>query len=505
MTWDSKKVGRFGLIALIIYVASASVLLAASKPFWFDELCTLTVAKQPTSAIVFDALQNAVDSQPPSFELVERVAGTAIPNQEIAYRLPSILAFCCTIFFVFVFVGRWCSAPCALLCAALPLLSILYHTYAVEARGYALSVAFIAAALVCYQRADALQWALLMGISVAGASASHYYGVFALAPLALAEAALVWKTRRLRWSVWIAMSFGVVPLIVLRQMLSQLKQHYGAHYWPQAQPTLQGAAHIYGSFFYLPGPMGFALAAMAAVGVLKTLTRWRSSEDIPHGTHDAPFQEKILALGLLALPFVFCLAMKVVHGGILDRYLLPTVLGFSLAAGYILPRLCRRSAILFGVLISVAIAGQEMHFWRSQQLNWGRVVPPAVSVEQLANAAGFPELPVAVPDSLEYLQLVHYCSPDKMSRYVSIIDLPGSITYAGSDFVDKELLVLQRYTPLQLYEVQDFLLKNKQFLLISRGIYGDWNEARLEEHNTLKLLGTQGQKKIYLVTRRDHN
>jgi hypothetical protein len=146
--WDSKKIGRYGLAVLVIYVASAGVLRAASKPFWFDELCTLTVAKQPTFAGTFDALRNATDSQPPPFDYFERVAGAAIPDEEIAYRLPSILALCCTIIFVFIFVSRWCSATCALACAALPLLSILYLRYAVEARGYALATAFMASALL---------------------------------------------------------------------------------------------------------------------------------------------------------------------------------------------------------------------------------------------------------------------------------------------------------------------------------------------------------------------
>jgi hypothetical protein len=500
MTWDSKRLGRYGVVVLIIYVASAGVLRAASKPFWFDELCTLTVARQPTWAGIFDALQNAVDSQPPPFYLVERMAGAAIPNEEIAYRLPSILALCCIIFFIFVYVGRWYSAPCALVCAALPLISILYRPYAVEARGYELATAFIAAALVCYQRADALRWAILMAISLAAASASHYYGVFALAPFALAEAALVWKTRRLRWSVWFAMSFGVVPLIVFGPMLSHLKQYYGAHYWAGTQPTLVTAASMYGSFFNVSGPMGIALAAVATVGVSKTLTHWRPGEGIPHGTQDAPFHEKILALGLLALPFVFLLAMKVAHGGLVDRYLLPTILGFSLAAGYILPRLGRRSAILFAVLIAVAIGAQEMPFWLSQRLNWGHVVSPAAPVEELANAAGFPELPVVVSDGQDYLQLVHYGSPNKPLCY--LVDLRGSMRYAGSDFLDKNLLVLRRYAPLQVYDFRDFVLKNQQFLLYSRGSSWDWLPARLfDDHYTLRLLAIHDREKIYLVTR----
>jgi hypothetical protein len=285
-------------------------------------------------------------------------------------------------------------------------------------------------------------------------------------------------------------------------MLSHLKQYYGAHYWVEARPRLAATAETYNLLFNLPenSTVGIALAAVAAVGVLMTLTYWRPSEDRPHGTPDAPFHEKILALGLLALPFVFLVAMKIVHGGLVVRYLLETVLGFSLAASYILPRLCRRSAILFGVLIAVAIVAQEVPLWL--QL---KTAPSTASVEQLANDAGFPELPVVVSDGLNYLKVVHYASPNVRGRYVSLVDLLGSMTYLRTDFVDKNLLLLRRYAPLQVYESRDFLVKNQQFLLYSSGnAPWDWWPARLlDDRYTLRLLVIHDKEKIYLVTKQN--
>jgi hypothetical protein len=141
-------------------------------------------------------------------------------------------------------------------------------------------------------------------------------------------------------------------------------------------------------------------------------------------------------------------------------------------------------------------------FWLSERPNWGHVVSPAAPVEKLVNAAGFPELPVVVSDGQDYFQLVHYGSPDEISRYVTLVDLQGSMSYGGSDFVDKNLLVLRRYAPMQVYEFRDFVLKNQPFLLYSRGSFWDWLPARLlDDHYTLRLLAIHDREKIYLVTR----
>ena len=125
---------------------------------------------------------------------------------------------------VFIFVRKQSGAVCALLCSALILMSTFYDPYAVEARGYALMSACVAIALVCYQRADALRWVLLMGLSLAAAGAFQFYAVFALFPFAIAKGAFFWQTRRLRLGVWAALACGMLPVIAFWPLLSLLKK-----------------------------------------------------------------------------------------------------------------------------------------------------------------------------------------------------------------------------------------------------------------------------------------
>src|SRR5882762_6710548 len=73
--------GRLGVaivLGLIAYAAVRSVFAAASTAFWYDELCTWIVAKEPTVSGMYDAL----------FYLIERFSASLIRNEHIAFRLP---------------------------------------------------------------------------------------------------------------------------------------------------------------------------------------------------------------------------------------------------------------------------------------------------------------------------------------------------------------------------------------------------------------------------------
>lgn len=504
--WNTDKLATCGLVVLITYVAVAGIFRSAAKHFWPDELLTLTVAQQPTTAGIWEALsRGAVNSDPPSFPIVERLAGAVVPNEHIAYRIPSVIALCCVVLCVFVFVRRRSGGIYGLICAVVPLVSVLYNIWVMQARGYALATACVAVALVCYQKADAIGWAVLMGASLLAASASHYLAIFALVPFALAEAAFAWKMRRLRWAAWLGLACGVVPLLVLWPVLSDYRHYYGSHFWRGTEPTLANIANVYGSFFNLLYPLGFAIAAVAALGVLETWLPVSSGKDDLLRTikEDEFFHEKVLVLGLLALPFVFCLAMKIVRGGLVAHYLLETVLGFSLALGFILPRLQRRSVVLFATWLGFAFLLQEASFWGIHRHNLGKIDSPAHPAVEIVKAAGRQDLPVVVSDGGQYLQFVHYLDRETVNRYVAVVDPPASLTYAGSDFMDKTLVALRPYAAVHVYQFQDFSAKHHQFLLYSSGseIWDWWPARLLNENYALTLVAFKGTERLYLVTR----
>jgi hypothetical protein len=347
-----------------------------------------------------------------------------------------------------------------------------------------------------------IQWVLLMGLSLAAAGAFQYYAVFALIPFAIAEGAFFLQTRRLRLGVWAALACGMLPVIAFWPLLSLLRKYYGAHYW--ANPTLTGLLSFFGWFLNLSSFWGVAITAAASVGVVAIMVSECVREDSdPREVHDL-FHEKVLVLGLLALPLAAFVAMKITHGGLTERYMLPAGLGVPLAAGCILPRFDRRLVALFRILLCFGLAAHEASFWRHQRHHLGKVISPAQEVEELVNKAGRRDLPVVVSDAQDYFELMYYGSPAWVTRLVDVVDTSQATFYSGSDNADKQLLVLRSYIPLQVYEFHAFADKHPEFLLYSGGGMWDWWPARLvDDGYVLRLVAIHENRRVYRVSPKD--
>jgi len=502
MKWDDEKLAIRGLVFLVAYAAVRSVVCAASRPFWYDELCTVAIARLPTTAAIWNAIEHGADSHPPTYYLLERFANYLVPNPHIAFRLSSVLGFCGIVLSVFVFVRRRSDAMCALLCSALTLMSMFYYPFAVEARGYALMSACVAFALVCYQRADAIKWVLLLGLSLAAAGVFQYYSVFALFPLAVAESAFFLQSRRLRLGVWSGLACGMIPLIVFWPMLSLLKKYYGAHFW--AQPSLTGVLGFFGWFLNLSPYWGVAVAGAATVGVIAILVSECAGKNFASRELPGNFHENVLILALLAMPLAAFIAMKVTHGGLTERYMLPAGLGVPFALGWLLHRTNGRVLAVFGILLCFGLASQEGSFWLNQRHHIGKIISPAQEVEDLVDKTGRPDLPVISSDARDYLQLLYYGSAAWVPRLVTVVDKSQATAYPGSDNLESQLLILRSYIPLQVYEFHDFTDQHPEFLLYSAGtMFDSWPARLVDKGYVLRLDAVHENRRLYLVVRKD--
>jgi hypothetical protein len=496
-----------GLVALVVYSVVRSVIAAAAKPLWFDEICTWIIARLSSAQAIWQALKNAADGQPPLFYLIEAHFGSLIRQQEIAFRIPSILGFACVLVFVFAFTRKRSTAGYALLSSALLLLTILFDTYAIEARPYSLEVACFALALLCYQHAPAARWMVLMGLALGLAESLHYYAVFALVPFGAAEIALFWKTRRFRLSVWLALLCGCVPLLWLFPLLRALQITYGQHLLAPA--SLVRTLAIYGWIFashsnvvlvsalVMAGAAALLVAGAAVIQALLKSPQLRNA-----WASDPCAHEHILALGFLALPFIAYAGAKIGHGLLLDRYVLSMVLGIPLAACYLLPRLGRKSRTVFVVVAILLLTVREARFWISQDHHVGQPQFSWIPVEEMVNAAGHPSLPVVISSAVQYLELNHYASAELDDRLVLLVDPPKAIEYDGSDSGDRQMLILRSYAPMHVEEFPSFRIARPEFLLFSNGNPRlDWWPARFrgESGAELRVLATQGPWTIYLV------
>jgi uncharacterized membrane protein len=489
--WDKEKAPKRAMLVLIVYTVVTSLLVAASKPLWYDELCTVAVAGQPTLTALWRALHQTRDSNPPFYCFVAYFFRHAVVTQEIAYRLPSILGFVCALWCVFVFVRKRSGGVLALLCASVLMLTPLYRPYAVEARPYSLLIAFIAIAMVCYQRAPSIWAMLLMGLSLAAAEASHYYALFAFVPFGAAEAVYFAKTKRLRWSVWLSLVVGVVPLALMWPRLRELQRFYGLHFW--SQPNWLVPADSYAQLFRMPAAPALGIAAGLCLMFL-----WDS---IAADCNRAA--ESILAAGFLALPLIAYAGATLAHGGLTGRYSLPAVLGLPLSVKYVLSAVRRKGVLLFAVVLFTAIGLQEIFFWQGERGHLGKFESPVASVETLLSSARHSDLPIVVSNGVAYVQFAHYASPQVAERLVGLVDAPQALIYAGTDSLDLQMSALQCCLPLRVQGFNVFAAVHQEFLLYSDEEQWDWWPARLARDGyDLRLLVADRNRKMYLVNRK---
>jgi hypothetical protein len=500
------RVASYGLAILLAYALLRSLVAAASKPFWYDEVMTFIVARQATVSRIWSALGKAVDGQAPGFYLVERLFASMVSYQEVAFRLPLILGFCLTTVCLFLFVRRRFGSAYALACAAIPLTTSLFHFYATEARPYSLVVACISIALLCYQRAPAPGWMLLMSSMFAVSLTLNYYAVFALVPFALAEFALFLSARRFRWSVWLALACGTTPLALFWPLLAQNKKYYGA--LPFAKPSLSAILHVYGSIFGTSPPWGVAIVAAISLFIVGIIVFPKGNKTGTESQTNSSPDEYVLVLALLGLPLISYLLAKIMHAGLSERYVLSTALGVPLAVAHILPRLERRGlVVVVGFVISLLVI-QEAIFWKSHGGRLTRFESTAVSVERLVGSAGYPDMPVVVSDGGDYLPIAHYAAPAMAKRLVCLVDVPASLLYAGDDVMDKELIVLRPFASLQISDFADFVSQHRSFLLYSsNGSGGDphdwWATRLLRDGYALRVVAADHRQSVFLVTRFD--
>jgi hypothetical protein len=491
---SSDKLALWGLAVLLVYSVVRNVFAALAKPFWFDELLTFIIARQQSFLATWNAAGSSRDGNPPLFYVVERLFATFPANEHIAYRLASILGFAGMIAFLFVFVRRRNGGSVALICVSTLLLTPLLRPYAVEARPYGLVAACLAVALVCYQHAPKLQWMLLMGIALAAAEGMHYYSLFDFVPIAIAEAVATIRIRRLRWSVWLAVAVGLIPLAVFWPLLNEIRRYYGAHIWNP--PSLFVTAASYALLFKTNAPIALALVATLAALVLFTSARPSTTTSSQERMGDD--NERWLAVTFLALPLLVFIAAKITHGAYTARYVLPSLFGVPISLAYVFRLIGRKGIALIAVFTFMAVGLQEAFFWQTGVHDALHFNSPAAPIESIVNRSGYPELPVVVSDGQDYFQFIHYAADAR--RFVTLVDPDAAVAYSGSNTLDLELPVMRCCMAIQVYTFPDFAAQHATFLLYSGGGQWDWWAARLvNDGDSLQLLAEDQNRRVYLV------
>ncbi len=360
------------LIALSGLYFADTLLRATLKTFWFDELNTIYLCRLPSFATTWHAVLSGGDFNPPLLYLLTRLSQSLAGGEGlIASRMPAILGFWVFGLCLYRFTARRLGALPGIIAALLPWFT-LAHYYAYEARAHGPLLGWCGLMLVCWQqsqdsanrdaptRSRAL-WPLLLALCWLGALLTHVYAVFLLVPFALVECDRLLRHRRVQLAVVAAL---VVPALLVAPLYLRMARGYRAsittagihiHPYEVAQHSL---VTVFGPALLL------LLLTIALLAVLRAAPSAATARALSR-------EERVLAIGLLVLPLVGVVLVRLSHGPYFERYFIASTAGLALLLAQLAARPGRDRRIpriLLATMLTLVAADTLIAAWCHRHL-----------------------------------------------------------------------------------------------------------------------------------------
>jgi hypothetical protein len=306
----------------------------------------------------------------------------------------------------------------------------------------------------------------MLAIGLCGAVASHYYAGLVLIPLTAGELVRTQARGKTDWPVWLAFGGALVPVASFAPTILSAKA-YSTHFW--AIPHIGAALNWY---FVTVGYALFLPLAAFGVGILfrvRTCPTGSTPEKLPR----AWYSVTILLLALLPL-FGVVTGVLITHA-YTERYMIAATLGLCILLIHGLRRIIGDDTLMPGLvcalcLIFFGIQIRGMHYQQVQSLQDTKA---SVAFLRRTNDAL-----IAMAEITPFHRVSFYARRDLARRLAYVADPHLSIRYLGHDTVDRGLLDLNRWFPLNVVWWHDWLSTHPSFLVY--GYIGDWSWLTFE-------------------------
>jgi hypothetical protein len=471
---------RIWLVSLTAVYFACTVAHSLAKRLWFDELFTLYISRTP--GWKERLMLSTVDSCPPLFYGLTRACLRLMGENSLAVRMPEILSFWLMCICLFLFLRRRCAAIYAFLGVMIPLVTVAY-SYAFEARPYGILLGMAGLSLFCWQSAVEGRKRTLaligIGLSIAIAVNSHFYGAQIVIPLLAGETWRILKRKRVDWGILCGIMAGLAPLVFLLPMahssVSALFDYVRKlpDFW--AKPHAVQAVTYFASMF---APCLLPLIAGLFGTAIIYLLRSGKSGRIPSSLPKLPLHETAAVIGYLFIPAAVLLVTYLKTGHFIIRYALTSVVGCTILLVFLTSVLSAGRAILPALLIAASLVFCIQNAARAHSTEPDSVKEFNISSPEYPRGD---RLPIVIPDATLFVQLVQYSSPDVGSRLVHLADVADSVRRQGI-LPELSLAVDRRIVPGRVEEYTHFLRQNPEFWVYCHGNpLMEWLPSRLKE------------------------
>jgi hypothetical protein len=457
------------IVTAVAWMVVALWTAARGKSFWHDEVYTILESQLPIGTL-WRASIEGIDLAPPLNTIVTRGVHAVVGVGPVATRLPAMVGFLMTVPLIFATVRRRTNALLALAAALMPCLTPAWQ-YAIEARGYGLTLGLFAIVLYAWSEAVGdhrarLHW-IIMAVALCAGVWTHYYFALAFVPVVCGEVGRLIETRRFAPAPWAALAcagLGVLPLGHLVAGAANQRQTF----WTRYAPFDPGGVYHYVLGKLAPHrPTVVLLAGLAGVALL-------IRQSAPTRTRQLTAHEVAAGLACLAIPA----AAAGLGGGtqvFTERYALFGAVGLAVALPHLVWWLTPPGGLgdlAAAIAVTMSFAGVTYHTVADPP----RTAGPFDDRPLLATELGGAD-PTVVTGGVEYLKL-WYAAPERARpRTIYLADPAAERSATGIDTVDRGYLALARWTPVPVVAMDEFVAKHHRFRLYSFG--SDWVERSL--------------------------
>ena len=456
---EKQRLWIVGYLSALFVLGTWSATL--KNPIWYDEFFTLVAARLPTIADLWYAL-GYLEPHPPFFYLLVRISESLFGTGEIAIRLPALIGFLVCCIFLYKIIREYFGTVLALCGVMMLSVSRISH-FAWEARPYTWVIAFGGMAFYFWLKATTQPrrslYIVLMGIALAGAGYTHFYGILLFIPIAAGELARAYSSRRMDWGIFASGMMAALSLVILLPMMVETSSQ-SLNFW--AAPTLPRLGELFEILFLRMGKL-YGVGAIASI-LYVGMNNKGTPRPIVSDRAPFPVHALVAAITLLLLPIIGYVIAELVTNAFRIRYFQSSAIGGILllsSLGYTLLK-SDRGLFRFGTLVLLLSLIWMFH---SRQIHEIRGYFAAQSIPDVvipAKIASGPDYPVVVLDHLLMVQTYYYASEELRTDLTYLTENPHAPTKESSLSVQK----LSDYTSIRTDDYSLFLQRNRFFYLL---------------------------------------
>ena len=465
--WLARFVDRRLAFAVALWLAAflTVTIPVATRPLWFDELFTYYVAAAPDLEQSYARLIHT-DLNPPLEYLLVRGSIALFGHTPLAVRIPSLAGFLCASLVLFLLARKRLGAVYGLTAMGF-LWSTGFLRFAVEARPYALLLAFFSIAAACWLKAAGkgkmtrAHWGL--SASLTGMLLSQCFAGVFLGALIVGQVVHDVRAGKADRSSWLALT---IPLPVVALYLPMIRYARSILYPPAFRATWGSLAAPYTMLVFPLGPV-LILFLIALLLLPRQPGGGRIRElAAPH--------EIAFVAGTLLAPALIVLAVMWAKLAFWPRYGSCAAVGASLLLTFLVAYKSNRAPSV-GVLAAVLLLGNfcAVHLIPAQKPE-----RPSTAYREIR-----PDLPFVAASGLTFLEMDHREPAEFISRLHYLTDREAAVRYANATIFET-YPVLRQWFPIRakVEPYREFAARHGCFLVFATpGYPEDWLLDKLKD------------------------